>query len=192
MSTCSHVTEMCDGHNGSQSQHEQQAAAHRNQKAPFMAGGWHIMLAQLIVALRSCLSAEELALFDRVHASAHRKEIPIGKFLVFALDVIRNSAPHLEGGFRHVFMLRTASRRRSMQNGRTSAPCSRTDDAARTSGGAQNSDKTDELVDEALKRFSGMCVGDSNAPVDRKRQSDEPMEESWNRNRSHFMSSRVN
>ncbi len=129
-------------------------------------------------------------MFDRVHASAHKKELPLSKFLVFALDVIRRHAPHLEGGFRHVFMLRNASRRRNMQSGRAAAPCSRphVDMTSQPLGGGQEG--MDDAVDQALKRFSGMCVGEGQA-VERKRQCDEPIEDSWHRRRAYFMNNRV-
>eukprot|EP00286_Rhodomonas_abbreviata_P008452 CAMPEP_0181324894 /NCGR_PEP_ID=MMETSP1101-20121128/20619_1 /TAXON_ID=46948 /ORGANISM="Rhodomonas abbreviata, Strain Caron Lab Isolate" /LENGTH=195 /DNA_ID=CAMNT_0023433133 /DNA_START=178 /DNA_END=765 /DNA_ORIENTATION=+ len=174
----SYGTEVC---HGTSQTHEIESSS-RNPNPPF-GGGWHVMLAQLIVTLRSCLPVEECNLFDQVHASAHRKEVPIGQFLVFALDVIRKNAPHLEGGFRHIFMLRTASRRRIMQSrgssrasSRGSSPCARP--CAST---AQEEVHPDELVNQALKRFSGMCMSDSTDSLDRlgerKRQCDDSMDE---------------
>eukprot|EP00287_Rhodomonas_sp_CCMP768_P009076 CAMPEP_0196720984 /NCGR_PEP_ID=MMETSP1091-20130531/3661_1 /TAXON_ID=302021 /ORGANISM="Rhodomonas sp., Strain CCMP768" /LENGTH=190 /DNA_ID=CAMNT_0042062345 /DNA_START=22 /DNA_END=594 /DNA_ORIENTATION=- len=178
MSASAHTKEMCESHNH---HHEQRssAPAHRNHVA---VGGWHVMLAQLVVALRSCLPPDELAVFDRVHACAHRKELPVGKFLVFALDMIRRNAPHLEGGFRHVFMLRTASRRRNMQSGRVAAPCTRARSNDQDSPGTEDED----AVDQALKKFSGMCVGESKL-AERKRQCDEPMEDGRYRTKAHFV-----
>jgi hypothetical protein len=79
-------------------------------------GNWHLRLANLMVTLRFCLLGPERDLFDRVHASAHKREIPPHYFFSFALDILRQHKPDLEDEFREVFRLRNMARRRAQQH----------------------------------------------------------------------------
>uniref|UniRef100_A0A7S0H963 Uncharacterized protein n=1 Tax=Hanusia phi TaxID=3032 RepID=A0A7S0H963_9CRYP len=121
---------------------------------------WHVMLANLIVCLRQYLSNQERDTFDRVHAAAHRREVPTVQFFSFTLELLRRYAPHLEDEFREIFRLRNASRRRAQLKGGglrsvKSEPALDTLPAQGRRSIPPNS-RSCEDVNEAIWRFQGL------------------------------------
>ena len=83
--------------------------------AACLQGSWNVRLAALLMALRGCLMGPEREFFDKVHSSAHQRQIPSSHFFSFALDVLRQHRPDLEDEFREVFRLRNQARRRARE-----------------------------------------------------------------------------
>ena len=74
--------------------------------------GWHVILARLLVQLRSAIPENECNIFDAAHSRALKREVPLVEFFSYCLSRLRTYAPHLEPQFREVFRLRNESRRR--------------------------------------------------------------------------------
>ena len=137
-----------------------------------LSGNWHLRLAALMVTLRGCLLGPELELFDQVHASAHKREVPTHYFFSFALDILRRHKPDLEEEFREVFRLRNLSRRRARQHSQHKAgtlrsvksepalqECPSRDGAmSRSCEDVSAQARTAEEVDEIMFRVQGLCV----------------------------------
>ena len=146
-----------------------QDAAARPQQ-PTMSGNWHLRLATLLVTLRGCLMGPDRDFFDKVHASAHKREIPTQHFFSFALDILRQHKPELEDDFREVFRLRNASRRRARQHKvgtlRSSKSESELKQVTTQRGSAMSRSCEDvaaqarsaEEVDETMFRLQALCV----------------------------------
>ncbi|EKX31355.1 hypothetical protein GUITHDRAFT_156622 [Guillardia theta CCMP2712] len=136
---------------------------HANRSKPYSGSpqSWHVMLANLIVCLRQYLSNQERDTFDRVHAAAHRREVPTVQFFSFTLELLRRQAPHLEDEFREIFRLRNASRRRAQQKcsgGLRSVKSEPALDTLPTQGrrSVPPNSRSCEDVNEAIWRFQGL------------------------------------
>lgn len=135
-----------------------------------LSGNWHLRLASLLVTLRGCLMGPDRDFFDRVHASAHKREIPTHQFFSYALDVLRQHKPELEDDFREVFRLRNASRRRARQHKagtmRSVKSESALQDVVQPRGSAMSRSCDDvagqarsaEDVDETMFRLQALCM----------------------------------
>jgi hypothetical protein len=110
--------------------------------------GWHVMLARLLIQLRTSLPADETSVFDVAHSRALRREVPLPDFFSYCLSRLRLYAPYLEAQFREVFRLRNESRRRRKSftmNRSISAP-----------SGLNTS--ADNISDDLEKKLSRLCV----------------------------------
>ena len=133
-------------------------------------GNWHLRLATLLVTLRSCLNVPDRDFFDRVHASAHRREIPTQQFFSYALDILRQHKPELEDQFREVFRLRNASRRRAHQQRGSTLRSSRSESSladerqhrvgrmSQSCEDVASQARSAEEVDETMYRLQALCV----------------------------------
>jgi hypothetical protein len=144
-----------------------------------LSGTWHLRLATLLMTLRGCLMVPDREVFDKAHNSAHLRQIPSAHFFSFALDILRQHRPELEGEFREVFRLRNQSRRRAREHSKalrsvksesslqdmrayrgTSMSRSCEDVAAQA-----RSAETEADVDETMFRLQALCVqANSGAP----------------------------
>ena len=75
--------------------------------------GWHLMLAQLIAILRTCIPLEEREFYDAAHSGAHARRISLPDFFSYILCKIRMYAPALEANFREVFRIRNEARKKA-------------------------------------------------------------------------------
>ncbi len=111
--------------------------------------GWHVMLARLLVQLRTSIPEDECESFDLAHSRALRREIPLPDFFSYCLARLRVYAPLLEPQFREVFRLRNESRRR-----KKSISMSRS-----ISAPSGLNTISDEIVDGDLEfKLSRLCV----------------------------------
>jgi len=147
-----------------------QAAQRAGQPPAKLSGDWHLRLAALLMTLRNCLLGPDKDCFDRLHASAHKRELSTHHFFQFALNVLRQHKPELEDEFREVFRLRNAARRRARQlktgTLRSVKSESALQDCAAPRGGVMSRSCDDvaaqarsaEEVDDTMFRLQALCV----------------------------------
>lgn len=152
--------------------HDAAARPQQQQPSSTLSGNWHLRLATLLVTLRGCLMGPDRDFFDKVHASAHKREIPTQHFFSYALDILRQHKPDLEDDFREVFRLRNASRRRARQQHkegtlRSSKSVPELTQAAAVHRGSAMSRSCEDVaaqarsaeeVDETMFQLQALCV----------------------------------
>ena len=110
--------------------------------------GWHVLLARLLIQLRSSLPANETSVFDIAHSRALRREVPLPDFFTYCLSRLRVYAPYLEAQFREVFRLRNESRRRKKSFTMTKS----------FSAPSGLNTAADNIGDDLEKKLSRLCV----------------------------------
>ena len=157
------------------------------QDAQVEAVGWHLMLAQLIAILRTCVPVEERDMFDAAHAGAHARRISLADFFSYILVKMRLYAPSLEANFREVFRIRNEARKKARRAGMRNVPSP----SSLSSGSMHRSSSTSSLssggdieddLEIKLQRLcvtndSGLMSGSTTRSVCGKRMGNDDMED---------------
>lgn len=148
-------------------------------------GSWNVRLAALLMALRGCLMDQDREFFDKVHSSAHQRQIPSAHFFSFALEVLRQHRPELEDEFREVFRLRNQARRRAREQQKGAMRSVKSESClqdVRAYRGTSMSRSCEDVaaqaraaesdVDETMLRLQSLCVDAAGRSVLTKRHSE--------------------
>jgi hypothetical protein len=142
--------------------------------SPAESVGWHLMLAQLIAVLRSCVPVEERDIFDAAHAGAHARRIALPDFFSYIIGKMRQYAPSLETNFREVFRIRNEARRKARSTNSSSSSLSSGSMNRSASTSSLSSAGDDEDLESKLQK---LCVTHESALCG-KRNGDDVMSES--------------